>query len=70
LAVSLDIKGRSDTELRSIFNISNDLDDPKEKRKIREESEWAFLVKQQSEQKASMQQSTSSEENSDQQFDV
>ena len=40
LAVSVAIKGKSASELRSIFNISNEFT-PEEESQVREESQWA-----------------------------
>lgn len=40
LAVSVAIKGKSASELRSIFNISNEFT-PEEEAQVREESQWA-----------------------------
>jgi len=45
MAVTFDITGRPADEIRTIFNISNDLNDPEEKRKVREENEWAYEAK-------------------------
>lgn len=45
LAVAVDITGLSADEIRTIFNISNNLDDPEEKRKVMEENAWAFEAK-------------------------
>lgn len=47
LAVSVDITGKSADEIRTIFNISNDLNDPVEKAKVMEENAWAFEAKRQ-----------------------
>uniref|UniRef100_A0A7S2ICJ5 SKP1 component dimerisation domain-containing protein n=1 Tax=Helicotheca tamesis TaxID=374047 RepID=A0A7S2ICJ5_9STRA len=45
MAVTFDITGRSADEIRDIFNISNNLNDPEEKRRVREENEWAYEAK-------------------------
>ena len=38
---SIGINGRTADEIRPIFGISNNLDDPKEKERVRAENEWA-----------------------------
>ena len=50
LAISVDINGKSPDEIRPIFGISNDLDDPKEKARVKAENEWALEARRQFEE--------------------
>lgn len=51
LAISIQMNGKSPNELRPMFGISNDLNDPKEKERVRDENEWAFEARRQFESK-------------------
>ncbi|EED95614.1 hypothetical protein THAPSDRAFT_267929 [Thalassiosira pseudonana CCMP1335] len=51
LAISVQMNGKSPNELRPMFGISNDLNDPKEKERVRDENQWAFEARRQFESK-------------------
>lgn len=50
LALSININGKSPDTIRTMFGISNNLDDPEQKARVMKENEWAFEARRQFEE--------------------